>query len=162
MSRAEGAVLPADGEAGKDLHLRFVPRELAAKCRKLIESYHAMHGYGRLADMLWDSDARDVIECHRDLALVFKSACKSRCARRTNDSLVLVATVILAVEVLARDFAGWGKRFPTAKRQAEAMLMDLPIRERNWFMDKYLYPSLSLHRGLAGALAPPTVDHSPA
>jgi hypothetical protein len=135
-------------------HFAFVPRELASKCRELVQSYHSMHGYQHLADMLWHSDARDIIECNRDLSQVFKQASKSRYAKRANDSFVLIATIVLSVEVLARDFAGWGRRFPAARRDAEALLVDFPQRERGWFMDKYLYPSLTLHREFASVLSP--------
>jgi hypothetical protein len=134
---------------------RFVPHDLAGTCRRLIEGYHAIHGYAQLADMLWHSDARDIIECHKSLSQVFKNASKSRYAKRANESLLLIATVIVSIEVLARDFAGWGKRFPAARREAEAMLVDFPQRDRTWLMDKYLYPSLSLHREAARALASP-------
>jgi len=48
--------------------------------------------------------------------------------------------------VLARDFAGWGKQFPAARRAAEELLVDYPLRQRVWFMDKYLYPSLGIQR----------------
>ncbi len=137
---------------------RFLPRELSIKCRTLCESYHAMHGYGSLPDMLWHSDARDIIECHRDLNRIFKSAAKTRCARRSNELLLLIATVIVALEVLARDYSGWGKRFPVAKREAEAMLVDFRLRSYNWFMDLYLYPSLSLNRDLGGILSRASED----
>jgi hypothetical protein len=146
----------AGGDFGATSAFKFIPKELAIKCRKLIESYHAMHGYGRLPDMLWNSDARDIIECHRDLMQVFKNASKSRGAKRANESFLLIATAIVSLEVLARDFSGWGKRFPTAKREADAKLVDFPARQRVWFMDKYLYPSLNTHRELVGALAPST------
>jgi hypothetical protein len=146
----------AGGYFGATSAFKFIPKELAIKCRKLIESYHAMHGYARLPDMLWNSDARDIIECHRDLMQVFKNASKSRGAKRANESFLLIATAIVSLEVLARDFSGWGKRFPTAKREADAKLVDFPARQRVWFMDKYLYPSLNTHRELVGTLAPST------
>jgi hypothetical protein len=145
-----------NGDFSADSTFKFIPKELAIKCRKLIESYHAMHGYGRLPDMLWNSDARDIIECHRNLMQVFKSASKSRGAKRANDSFLLIATAVVSLEVLARDFSGWGKRFPAARREAEGMFVDFPVRQRVWFMDKYLYPSLNTHRELAGTLAPST------
>jgi hypothetical protein len=145
-----------DGAFSSTSTFRFVPKELAVKCRKLIESYHAMHGYGCLPDMLWHSDARDIIECHRELMQVFKNASKSRGAKRAYESFLLIATAVVSLEVLARDFAGWGRRFPTAKREAETILVDFPTRQRAWFMDKYLYPSLNTHRELANALAPST------
>ncbi len=139
-------------------HFRFVPRDLANKSRKLVETYHAINGYSRLPDMLWNSDARDIIECHRDLAQIFKTASKSRCAKRANDSFALIATIVVSLEILARDFAGWGKRYPAARREATDMLISYPERPRTWFMDKYLYPSLSLHRELASAIAPSGAD----
>ena len=165
ISDAAGDAAPdlsrqAENSASAPSSFRFVPKELAAKSRKLIESYHAMHGYARLADMFWHSDARDIIECHRELTRVFKNASKSRCAKRANDSLVLLATVIVSLEVLARDFAGWGRRFPSAKREAEAMLGDYPVKQRTWFMDGYLYPSLGIHRELASSLAPSAADQA--
>jgi hypothetical protein len=136
---------------------RFIPRELAAKSRRLIEGYHGIHGYGCLPDLLWHSDARDIIECNRELTQIFKSASKSRGAKRANESLLLIATVIFSVETLARDFAGWGKRFPAAKREAEKMLDDTRLRPHVWFMDGYLYPSLTAHRELASEIAPSMV-----
>jgi hypothetical protein len=137
--------------------IRFVPKELATKCRRLIESYHAMHGFGSLPDMLWHSDARDVIECHRDLMQVFKTASKSRCAKRANEQLLTVATVVASMEMLARDFAGWGRRFPAAKREADRLLVEYPLRPRIWLMDLYLYPPLGNHRELVSTLAPSAV-----
>ncbi len=161
-SISDTAATEAEKDAGRqpdagvsaNSNFRFVPRELAVKCRKLIESYHEMHGYGCLPDMLWHSDARDIIECQRDLAQIFKKASKSRGAKRANDSLLLIATLIVSLEVLARDFAGWGKRFPPAKREAERLLGDFPLRQRIWLMDMYLYPPFGIHRELVNTLAP--------
>ena len=65
--------------------------------------------------MLWLSDARDIIEHDRELTRIFKRAARSRAAKRANDSLLQIATTIVSIEVLARDFSGWGKRFPAAK-----------------------------------------------
>jgi len=144
----------AGSSANADATFRFVPKELATKCRRLIESYHAMHGFGSLPDMLWHSDARDVIECHRDLLQVFKTASKSRCAKRANEQLLTVATIVASTEMLARDFAGWGRRFPQAKREAERLLVEYPLRPRIWLMDLYLYPPLGNHRELVSTLAP--------
>ena len=35
----------ADAGAALSASFRFIPRELATKCRRLIESYHAIYGY---------------------------------------------------------------------------------------------------------------------
>ena len=143
----------ADTGAALSSNFRFVPRELAGKCRQLIESYHAIYGYVGLPDMLWLSDARDVIECHRDLTRIFKKASKAQAARRANDLFLLIATTIVSIEVLARDFSGWGKRFPAAKREAEKVLGGLPQLRRTWLMDLYLFPPLGIRREFAETLA---------
>jgi hypothetical protein len=145
----------ADAEAATTSSFRFVPRELTAKCRTLIESYHAIYGYIGLPDMLWLSDARDIIEGHRDLARIFKKASKSRGAKRANDSFLLIATTIVSLEVLTRDFSGWGKRFPAAKREAERVLGASPQPRRTWLMDLYLFPPLGVRRELSDALTLP-------
>jgi hypothetical protein len=146
-----GARVP-DGFA-LNSNFRFVPSELGLKCRKLIVSYHAMHGYSCLPDMLWQSDARDLIACHGDLTRIFKNASKSRRAKRAYESLLLIATVVVSLEALARDFAGWGKRFPAAKQEAEKLLGDYTLGQHTWFMDMYLYP-LGFPRRAADTLAP--------
>ena len=152
---AEGDGLPADVDIGSKSGFRFLPRELASKCRKLVESYHAIYGYAALPDMLWLSDARDIIECHSDLTHIFTRASKSRGAKRANASLQLIATLVVSLEVLARDFAGWGRQFPAAKRAAETILGDYPARHaRAWLMDLYLYPPRGMRRELVSALAP--------
>jgi hypothetical protein len=133
---------------------RFLPRELADKCRTLIESYHAIYGYVSLPDMLWLSDARDVIEYDRDLMRIFRKASKSRGAKRANDSFLQIATAIVALEVLVRDYAGWGKRFPAAKREAEKLLDHFPQRQWVWLMDLYLFPPVDVRREFASALTP--------
>jgi hypothetical protein len=41
---------PSDAGAALSASFRFIPRELATKCRRLIESYHAIYGYVGLPD----------------------------------------------------------------------------------------------------------------
>ena len=140
---------------------RFIPRELSTKCRQLVESYHAIYGYVGLPDMLWLSDARDIIERDRELTRLFTRAARSRTAKRANDHFLQIATVIVSLEVLARDFSGWGKRFPAAKREAEKVLERLPQLRRTWLMDLYFYPPVGTRRELTDPLAfypsePPT------
>jgi hypothetical protein len=143
----------ADADAALSASFRFIPRELAIKCRRLIESYHAIYGYVGLPDMLWLSDARDIIERDRELTRMFKRATRSRAAKRANDSFLHIATTIVSLEVLARDFSGWGKRFPAAKREAEKVLGRLPQLRRTWLMDLYFFPPVGVHREVADPLA---------
>ena len=144
-----------DGVVTPGLQFRFVPHELVSKCQLLIESFHALHGYVTLPDMLWQSAARDIIESHSELTAMFRQASRSRGARRANDSLMEIATVIVSMEMLTRDFADWGKRFPAAKREAEKMFADIPPQRRTWLMDMYLFPHQAPRRDQGGAIEPP-------
>jgi hypothetical protein len=154
MQAATNTAPAANGDPGISPAFRFIPHELVIKCRALIESYHAVYGYVGLPDMLWLSDARDIIESHNDLSRAFTRAAKSRGAKRANDSFLLIATTIVSLEILARDFSGWGKRFPAAKHQAETMLGDLLQLRRTWLMDLYLFPPLGVGHEPAGASPP--------
>jgi len=158
MQAATESAPPAETGAPISASFRFVPRELAIKCRQLIESYHAIYGYVGLPDMLWLSDARDIIESHRDLMRVFTQASKARGAKRANASFPLIATTIVALEVWAGDFSDWGKRFPTAQREAEKVLGGLPQLRRTWLMDLYLFPPLGVRREFADALTMPAAS----
>jgi hypothetical protein len=144
---------PADHGVFKQRTFQFIPKDVAAKCRKLIESYHAMYGYVGPPDMLWLSDARNFIECNDELTKLFKKASKSRGAKRANDSFLLIATTIVSAEVLARDFASWGKRYPAAKIEAEEVRGELPSQRRTWLMDPYLYPPVGVGSQFDDALA---------
>ena len=150
----------ADTAAALSANFHFIPRELATKCRRLIESYHAIYGYVGLPDMLWLLDARDIIERDRELTRIFKRAARSRAAKRANNSFLHIATTIVSLEVLARDFSGWGKRFPAAKREAETILGDLPQLRRTWLMDLYFFPPVGIRREFGDRLTfYPTKTH---
>ncbi len=139
----------------RNIDFSFIPKELAEKCRRLIESYHEMHGHACLPDMLWHCGAQDLIEGHRDFNHVFKNASKTRYAKRANDSFVLIATAITSIEVLSRDFAGWGDRFPIAKYKADEIVVEFLSRPRVWLVDMYLYPQRHIHPAFINPLAPP-------
>ena len=97
--------------------------------------------------------SRDIIERDRELTRLFTRAARSRAAKRANDHFLQIATVIVSLEVLTRDFSGWGKRFPTAKQEAEKVLERLPQLRRIWLMDLYFFPPAGTRRELAEPIA---------
>jgi hypothetical protein len=138
-----------------DVDLSFIPKTLGEKCRRLIETYHAMHGYACLPDMLWQPELRDIIEMHTEFRQIFKRASTARSAKRANEGFVLIATAILSLEVLASGFASWSTRFPAARRRADAILQQYTVSSRTWLMDRYLYPRSYINPAFINALAPP-------
>jgi cytochrome c-type biogenesis protein CcmH/NrfG len=115
-----------------------VPRELAIRCRKMIESHHAKEGYAHLSDMLWRSNARHIIERSHALKQIFKSASKSKYAKRSYERLLYLATVVVSLEVLARNFMDWGQQYPAARHEAEKILSEPLIHRLPWLMDVIL------------------------
>jgi hypothetical protein len=109
----------------------------------------------RLADLIWHSEARAFIETHQALNQILVESAKVRSAKRTNELLSMIAKVVLAMEVLSNDFAGWGTRFPGAKRRADKILGTSTFKSRLWMMDHYLYhKSLDSRRDFVRILDP--------
>jgi hypothetical protein len=69
---------PHSGTIGGTAEFAFLPAELVTECRLSIERYHTKHGYFCLADLLWRTDARRMIESHDELQEMFKDGMKWR------------------------------------------------------------------------------------
>ncbi|MGO4716606.1 hypothetical protein [Bradyrhizobium sp. 2TAF24] len=118
----------------------FIPDALRAQCRNLVTTYHAMHGYACLPDMLWKSGLRDFIDGHRNLREALRKASTARSARAANLLFASIATEILSLEVLAREYANWSAILPAAKLLATELLERGAPASRTWLMAHYLYP----------------------
>jgi hypothetical protein len=147
---------------GRSVDFRFLPKELNERCQQLIESYHGMHGYAKLADVLWHAEIREFIVFQDDLRPIFRKASIARSAKQANQGYVLIATVLLSLELLANDFAGWGKRFPLAKLRADSILREHLPNARTWLMDFYLYQwRRRIDRAILSTISPPAADARP-
>jgi hypothetical protein len=135
------------------IKLKFVPKSLATKCALVIRTYHDVHGYGSLADILWQPGPRDLIEKHKLFAKGFKRACTERSSRRANDGFVMIAAAILSLEVLASDFANWGARHPDAKQEAKSILRDYALGSRTLLMNRYVFPRSMANPAFVNAFA---------
>lgn len=127
------------GSVDESTDFRFLPKALTAKCRQLVETYHHAHGDSNLAHVLWNEETRDFIELNADLHRVFRKASITRSAKKAKQCYLIVATIILSIEVLASGFAGWGRRFPAARRRADLLLGEFLPHSRTHLMDIYLY-----------------------
>jgi hypothetical protein len=133
--------------------LSALPPSLAAQCRGLIESYHEIHGYGCLPNMLWRAELEGFIKKHPCLRQILRKASTTRSAKNANKGFVEIATAILSLEILASDFASWSTMFPEAKSMANALLR---MRSARMFlMEHYLYPPKHINPAVLAALAPP-------
>lgn len=118
----------------------FIPATLRSQCSSLIQTFHAMHGYSCLPDMLWKAGLGGFIEKHPNLNEALRRASTTRSARTANSLYVMIATEILSMEVLAREYASWSAVLPAAKVIAAALLDQSTPSSRIWLMEHYLYP----------------------
>ena len=113
---------------------------MTKKFKGLVEAYHRTHGFQKLPELLWAEGPRAFIETNGQLLTVFKYASRLRSAKKAYTCYVMIATVILTIEALASDFAGWGRHFPSARGKALLMYGQLSPEARPHLLDFYLSP----------------------
>jgi hypothetical protein len=140
------------------LDLSALPPTLAAQCRGLIESYHDIHGYACLPNMLWRAELGDFIKAHPCLRQILRKASTTRSAKVSNKGFVEIATAILSLEILASDFASWSTMFPEARSTANTLLRTRS--SRMFLTEYYLYPPKQINPATLAALTPPSQGQS--
>lgn len=136
------------GDAGEDTlsnidrspDLGFLPQDLQRQCRSLIESYHCLHGFGCLPDILWKAGLGPFIETHREFRQLLKNASTTRSAKKSNDGFTQIATTLLSLEILASNFAHWSAIYPQAASAAKSILKRHACLPSTPLMESYLYP----------------------
>jgi hypothetical protein len=136
--------------------LGFLPNALTAQCENLIESYHELHGYSCLPDILWKARLGPFIESHRLLGQLLRKASTTRSAKKSNNGFVQIAKAILSLEVLASSFAGWSALYPESGSKACAILRRTGRGPQMPLMEFYLNPPKHVSSAHAGALALPS------
>jgi hypothetical protein len=154
---ADGASIAAIADKTENFDLSLLPKSLTMQCRSLIESYHELHGYTCLPDILWKARLGPFIERHRELHQLLKKASTTRSAKKSNEGFVLITTTILSLEILASSFAGWSAIYPEAGSLALAILKRNTSGPHMPLMEFYLYPPKYINASAIAALAPPVV-----
>jgi len=143
----------ADADSSPDFG--FLPQTLRSQCRSLIESYHALHGFGCLPDILWKAGLGPFIETHREFRQLLRKASTTRSAKKSNDGFTQIATTLLSLEILASNFAGWSTIYPQAAATAKSILKRHSPFSRTPLMESYLYPPKYISSAAIATLAPP-------
>jgi hypothetical protein len=138
----------------------FVPKSLTRQCQSLIESYHELHGYTCLPDVLWKAGLGPFIQTHREFRQLLKKASTTRSAKKSNEGFVQIATTLLSLEILASSFAGWSAIYPQAASRAQSILKRTKRSPDRPLMEFYLYPPKHISSAAIAALAPPAI-HRP-
>jgi hypothetical protein len=135
--------------------LSFLPKSLTAQCQSLIESYHELHGYSCLPNILWKARLGPFIQAHREFRQLLRKASTTRSAKKSNEGFVRIATKILSLEILASSFAGWSAIYPESGSMAHAILRRNARDPHMPLMEFYLYPPKYISSAAIAALAPP-------
>ncbi len=152
---ADDASDAASVNSVENLDFSFLPDSLIAQCRSLIESYHELHGYTCLPDILWKARLGPFIEAHREFRQILRKASTTRSAKKSNAGFVRIATTILSLEILASSFAGWSAIYPRAASRAHAILKRTARNSHMPLMEFYLYPPKHISSAAIAALVPP-------
>jgi hypothetical protein len=139
----------------ENFDLSFLPQSLTVQCQSLIESYHELHGYACLPNILWKARLGQFIEAHREFRQLLRKASTTRSAKKSNEGFVLIATTILSLEILASSFAGWSAIYPEAGAMARAILQRKAPSPHMPLMEFYLYPPKYISSAALATLAPP-------
>jgi hypothetical protein len=133
----------------------FLPNSLTVQCQSLIESYHELHGYACLPNILWKSRLGPFIETHQELRQLLRKASTTRSAKKSNEGFARIAATILSLEILASSFAGWSAIYPQAGSRAQAILKRNSRSPQMPLMEFYLYPPKYLSTAAIATLLPP-------
>ena len=140
----------------ENLDFSFLPKSLTMQCRSLIESYHELHGYTCLPDILWKARLGPFIQRHREFRQLLRKASTTRSAKKSNEGFVRIATTLLSLEILASSFAGWSAIYPEAGSMAHAILKRNARSPHMPLMEFYLYPPKYISAAAIATLAPPS------
>jgi hypothetical protein len=154
------AGLAAHIDEVESIDFSFVPDSLIVQCRRLIESYHDLHGYACLPDILWKARLGPFIEAHREFRQLLKKASTTRSAKKSSEGFVRIATTILSLEILASSFAGWSAIYPLPASRANAILKRHARSPLMPLMDFYLYPPKYISSAAIATLLPPASRQS--
>jgi hypothetical protein len=148
-----GSVALAGGIENFDLS--FLPKNLTAQCQSLIVSYHELHGYACLPNILWKARLGHFIEAHQEFRQLLRKASTTRSAKKSNEGFARIATTILSLEILASSFAGWSAIYPQAGLIARTILQQNARSPHMPLMEFYLYPPKYISSAAIATLAPP-------
>jgi hypothetical protein len=163
MNGVAQAAISASNETlsdGSSPDFGFLPQNLSNQCRSLIESYHDLHGYGCLPDILWKAGLGPFIETHREFRQLLRKASTTRSAKKSNDGFAQIATTLLSLEILTSNFAGWSTLYPQAASMAKSILKRHARGSHAPLMESYLYPPKHISSAAIATLTPPT-RHEP-
>ena len=119
----------------------FCRKSLISRCQVLIESFHDIHGYPCLPDILWKAGLGPFIQRIRCFASCSGRPRRPEVPKNRNAGFVRIASSILSLEILASRFAGWSSIYPREAATGRGKF-SRPSRAAHKYplIEFYLYP----------------------
>ena len=139
----------------ENIDFGFLPKSLTSQCQILIESFHELHGYSCLPDILWKTGLGPFIEAQGQLRQLLRKASTTRSAKKSNEGFVKIATTILSLEILASRFADWSTIYPREASRSRTIQEANARGHHTPLIEFYLYPPKYRNPAAIAALVPP-------
>jgi hypothetical protein len=89
-------------------------------------------------EVLWDKDTMGFVACNKGTMKMLQGATKSWRSSKRHEFATYLLSLILAIECLGCDFAGWGTRYPESKAKADEILDKFFINNHTRLLDIFM------------------------
>jgi hypothetical protein len=116
----------------------WLPDGLISNWIRGVKANHEQHGWKSMPSILWDKDTMIFIGCSKGLMEMLEAATKSWRGSKRHEAETYLASIVLSIECLGCNFAGWGDRYPDAKEKADQILDTYFGANRTRLLDVYM------------------------
>jgi hypothetical protein len=103
-----------------------------------VKAKHEQHGWGSMPGILWDVDTMVFFGMYQSLMAMLGTATKSWRPSKRHEYEAYLVSIVLSIECLGCDFAGWGTKLPEAKCKADGILDTYFAKNRMRLLDVYM------------------------
>jgi hypothetical protein len=104
----------------------------------VVRAKHDINGWNSMDDILRDINALSFFLVFPGTRNVMRLAAKSWRRRKRQEHQAYLVSIVLAIESLGCDLAGWGSEFPLARQNANRILDEYFIANKQRFLDIYM------------------------
>ena len=132
--------MPKDQNRLDDLwsDFRWLPQQLIDMWIMGVKAKHEQHGWRSAPGILWDKDAMVFYSEYPGTMEMLKIAVRSWRPSKRHEYHTYLVSILLGIECLGCDFAGWGTAYPEAKQNADAILSEYFIHNRTQLLNVYM------------------------
>jgi len=116
----------------------WLPEKLVPNWIMIVKAKHEQNGWGSMPGILWDQETMAFFGMYDGLLSMLGKATSSWRPNKRHEYQTYLASIVLSIECLADDFAGWGTRYPDAKQKADKIVETYFTNKRTRLLDVYM------------------------